>query len=47
MVQDQVLEQDEVHGDEDRHMMMVIKALNLEKKKEKNKSKCQIVLFRQ
>jgi hypothetical protein len=30
-----VLEQDEVHGDEDGHVMMVIKALNLEKKKEK------------
>ena len=32
----QVIEQDEVHGDEDGHVLMMIK-LNLEKKKEKNK----------
>ena len=34
----QVMEQDEVHGVEDGHEMMVIK-LNMEKKKEKNKTK--------
>ena len=34
----QVLEQDEIHGDEGGHEMMMIK-LNLEKKKEKNKTK--------
>ena len=34
----QVIEQDEVHGVEDGHEMMVIK-LNMEKKKEKNKTK--------
>ena len=33
----QVIEQDEVHGDEGRHVLMIIK-LNLEKKKEKNKN---------
>ena len=33
----QVIEQDEVHGDEDGHGLMMIK-LNLEKKKEKNKN---------
>ena len=33
-----MIEQDEVHGDEGGHEMMMIK-LNLEKKKEKNKSK--------
>jgi hypothetical protein len=33
-----VIEQDEVHGDEGGHEMMMIK-LNLEKKKEKNKTK--------
>ena len=32
----QVIEQDEVHGDEGGHEMMMIK-LNLEMKKEKNK----------
>jgi len=41
MVQDQVVEQDEVHGDEDGHVMMVIK-LHLEKKKEKNKNPIEI-----
>ena len=34
----QVIEQDEVHGVEDGHEMMMIK-LNLEKKKEKNKNR--------
>ena len=34
----QVIEQDEVHGDEGGHEMMMIK-LNMEKKKEKNKTK--------
>jgi hypothetical protein len=33
-----VIKQDEVHGVEDVHEMMVIK-LNLKKKKEKNKTK--------
>ena len=33
----QVIEQDEVHGDEDGHVLMMIK-LNLEKKKEKIKN---------
>ena len=33
----QVIEQDEVHGDEDGHLLMMIK-LNLKKKKEKNKN---------
>jgi hypothetical protein len=32
-----VIEQDKLHGVEDEHEMMVIK-LNLEKKKEKNKT---------
>ena len=32
-----MIEQDEVHGDEGGHEMMMIK-LNLEKKKEKNKN---------
>jgi hypothetical protein len=32
-----VIEQDEVHGDGDGHVLMMIK-LNLEKKKEKNKT---------
>ena len=34
----QVIEQDEVHGDEGGHEMKMIK-LNLENKKEKNKTK--------
>ena len=34
----QVSEQGEVHGDEDGHVLMMIK-LNLEKKKEKNKNR--------
>ena len=34
----QVMEQDEVHGDEGGHEMKMIK-LNLEKKKEKNKNR--------
>ena len=34
----QVIEQDEVHGDEGGHVLMMIK-LNLEKKKEKNKNR--------
>jgi hypothetical protein len=34
----QVMEQDEVHGDEGGHEMMMIK-LNLEKTKEKNKNR--------
>ena len=33
-----MMEQDEVHGDVDGHVMMMIK-LNLKNKKEKNKSK--------
>ena len=33
----QVIEQDEDHGDEDGHVLMMIK-LNLKKKKEKNKN---------
>ena len=33
----QVIEQDEVHGDEGGHVLMMIK-LNLKKKKEKNKN---------
>jgi hypothetical protein len=33
-----VIEQDEVHGVEDGHEMLMIK-LNLEKKKEKNKNR--------
>jgi hypothetical protein len=33
-----VTEQDEVHGDKDGHVLMMIK-LNMEKKKEKNKNK--------
>jgi hypothetical protein len=33
-----VIEQDEVHGDEGGHEMMMIK-LNMEKKKEKNKNR--------
>ena len=33
----QVKEQDEVHGDEDGYVLMMIK-LNLQKKKEKNKN---------
>jgi len=32
-----VVEQDEVHGDVDGHVMMVIELWDLEKKKEKNK----------
>jgi hypothetical protein len=33
-----VIKQDEVHGDRDGHVLMMIK-LNLEKKKEKNKNR--------
>ena len=33
----QVIEQDEVHGDEGGHVLMIIK-LNMKKKKEKNKN---------
>ena len=32
-----MIEQDEVHGDEGGHVLMIIK-VNLEKKKEKNKN---------
>ena len=38
MVQDQVVEQDEVHGDEDVHVMMVIK-IQLEKEERETKIK--------
>ena len=33
-----MIEQDEVHGDEGGHALMIIK-LNMEKKKEKNKNR--------
>jgi len=39
MVQDQVVEQDEVHGDEDGHVMNVIKLQLRKEEREKQKSR--------